>query len=226
MPTPKPVQLNWTQQYRIVSSEFPPINFFEQLVDPDLMDELYYIESLTNERLRHEAGDIAMVPVEDRISGPGSSPVMAAFTHISINRPSRFSYGNYGVYYAAKSLTTAIEETKFHRAIFLAYTNEEPGEIDMRVYTGKVIKPMHDIRMKGYESLHNPDDWTAGQAFGQQMHESRSWGLVYNSVRDQGGQCIAVFRPPGISVPVQGAHLSYVWNGSAITDVFEKSRLE
>ncbi|HED16453.1 MAG TPA: RES domain-containing protein [Gammaproteobacteria bacterium] len=190
------------------------------------MDELYYIESLTNERLRHEAGDIAMVPTEDRISGPGSSAIMAAFTHISINRPSRFSNGSYGVYYAAKSLATAIEETKFHRAIFLAYTNEEPGEIDMRVYIGEVLKPMHDIRIKGYESLHNPDDWTPGQAFGQKMHESSSWGLVYNSVRDQGGQCIAVFRAPGISIPVQGAHLSYVWNGSTITDVFEKNRLE
>lgn len=226
MHTPKSVQIDWEHQYRIVSSEFPPINFFEQLVDPKLMDELYYIESLTNERLRHESGDIALVPADDRISGPGSSPIMAAFTHISVNRPSRFSDGSYGVYYAAKSLSTAIEETKYHRAIFLSYTNEEPGEIDMRVYMGEVVKPMHDIRVKGYEYLHDPDDWTPGQAFGLMMHEARSWGLVYNSVRDPGGQCIAALRPPSITTPVQGAHLSYVWDGSTITHVFEKSRLE
>ena len=49
----------WEHQYRIVASEYPPINFFEALVDPDLMDELFFVEGLTNDRLRDEVGDIA-----------------------------------------------------------------------------------------------------------------------------------------------------------------------
>ena len=32
-------ELDWEHQYRIVSSEFPPINFFETLVEPDLISE-------------------------------------------------------------------------------------------------------------------------------------------------------------------------------------------
>ena len=120
-------ELDWEHQYRIVSSEFPPINFFETLVEPGLMEELFYLEGLTNDRLRDAVGAIALVDPEDRVSGPGSSPVMAAFTHIGVE--SRFSDGSFGVYYAAKSLRTAIEETKFHRARFLAYTREDAGEI-------------------------------------------------------------------------------------------------
>ncbi len=223
-PAPPLCDLGWEHQYRIVSSEFPPINFFETLVEPELMEELFYIEGLTNDRLRDEAGDIALVDPEDRISGPGSSPVMAAFTHIGVE--SRFSDGSFGVYYAAKRLKTAIEETKFHRARFLAYTREDPGEIDMRVYVGEVAKPLHDVRGAEYGHLHDPDDWRPSQAFGLEMRAARSWGMVYRSVRDTGGECIAALRPPAVTTPRQGPHLSYVWDGTRIVRVYEKTLIQ
>ena len=133
-------ELDWEQQYRIVPSEFPPINFFETLVEPELMDELFYIEGLTNDRLRDAAGNIALVDPEDPVCGPGSSPVMAAFTHIGAE--SRFSDGSFGVYDAAKSLETAIAVTKLHRTRFLADTQEVPGGIEMRVYAGEIKKTL------------------------------------------------------------------------------------
>ena len=222
---PPVVELGWEYQYRIIPSEYPPINFFEKLVAPELMEELFYIESLTNDRLRDEAGDIALVSSEDRICGPGSSPVMAAFTHTSVNCPSRFSDGSFGVYYAAQTLEAAITETKFHRARFLAYTNEAAGEIDMRVYIGEIIKPLHDIRSSAYEHLHFSQDWTPSQRFGKSVKTINSWGLVYHSVRHPGGQCIAALRPPTVSIPRQGAHLSYVWDGETICKVYEKRLL-
>ncbi|MCB1868496.1 MAG: RES family NAD+ phosphorylase [Gammaproteobacteria bacterium] len=211
----------WDHQYRIVSSEFPPIDFYESLVDADLMEELFYIEGLTNDRLREEVGEIALVAPEDRVSGPCSSPVMAAFTHIGVE--SRFSDGSFGVYYAGESLGTSIAETKFHRERFLAYTNEEPGEIDMRSYIGEIVKPMHDIR-GGFDELHNPDvgSYPIAQKFGRKKKSENSWGIVYRSVRNPGGECIAVLRPPAITIPRQGPHLSYVWDGSRIVRIYEK----
>ena len=226
MEEPPVREFDWDHQYRVVSSEFPPINFFENLVDPELMGELYYVESLTNDRLRDEAGDIAQVAPEDRVTGTGSSPVMAAFTHISTDCPSRFSDGSYGVYYAARTLTTAIEEAKFHRARFLSFTNEDPGEIDMRVYIGEVVKPLHDIQGDESAHLHDPDDWTPSQLFGRFLKGINSWGIVYNSVRDPGGECIAVLRPPGITLPRQGPHLSYAWDGKNIISVYEKTLIK
>jgi len=223
MEEPAEVLLDWPNQYRIIPSEFPPINFFEGLVDTDLMDELYEIEAMTNERLRDEVGDITLVSQQDRLSGPGTSPVMAAFTHTSTACPSRFSDGSYGIYYAAKTLETAIEETKHHRARFLSYTQEDAGEIEMRVYIGKIVKPFHDIRGTAYNTLHDPNDWQPSQTFGQALKTKQAWGIVYRSVRAEGGECIAALRPPAITIPKQGPHLSYVWNGHSITHVYEKT---
>lgn len=220
LPQPGTLELDWAHQYRIVPSIFPPVDFFEGLVDPDLMEEAYAVECLTNDRLRDQAGDITLVVPEDRVSGSGSTPIMAAFTHIG--QESRFSDGSYGIYYAARDMKTAIAETAYHRARFLRATNEEPGDIDMRVYVGQVTKPMHDIRSGDYDDLHRANDWKPGQAFGAQMKAINSWGLVYRSVRDKGGECIAVLRPPAVTLPLQGAHLAYVWNGKDIVDVIEK----
>jgi len=214
------VKLDRERQYRIIPSEYPPVNFFERLVEPFLMEALFHIESLTNDRLRQEAGDISLVPAEDRVSGPGSTPVMAAFTHIGTS--SRFSDGSYGVYYAARDMDTAFAESIHSRTRFLLYTREEAGEINMRVYIGEVAEPMHDVRGKGYEELHVPDDWAASQAFGKEMRDAGSWGIVYRSVRNPGGECIAALRPPAVTIPRQGSHFSYVWDSSRITRVYQK----
>ena len=221
--TPPLLHLDWPNQYRIVSSKYPPINFFEKLVPKDQMDEIFYLESLTNDRLREEVGDLSLVKPHDRVSGEGASVVMAAFTHIG--KRSRFSNGSYGVYYAAKTLHSAVFETVFHRQQFLSYTKEEAGEIDMRVYIGKILKNLHDVREPSYRSLHDPNDYSPSQLFGGQLREQEAFGLVYNSVRDLGGECIAVFRPPAISIPKQSQHIVYVWNGTKITSVYEKSKV-
>lgn len=219
-------EVDWQHQYRIIAAEFSPINFFEQLVDPELMEALYYVESLTNDRLRDAVGDISLVAPEDRIFGPGSPIVMAAFTHVSPAKPNRFSDGTFGVYYAAKTLQTAIAETKFHRARFLAYTQEEPGQIDMRVYIGEVDKPLNDIRGSEYRHLHNPDDWSPSQAFGYTTRKTNAWGIVYCSVRDSSGHCIAALRPPAVTIPRPGPHLTYLWDGKTIASVYEKKRID
>lgn len=215
---PNLANLNEDQkQFRIIPSVYPPINFFEDLVDPAEMETLWEIESFTNERLRQEVGDIFLVPTEDRVSGPGSSVVMAAFTHLS--KPTRFSDGNYGIYYAGLSQETTIRETVYHRENFLRATDEEPSEITMRLYEGYVKKPLHDIREEKFIGLCNPNSYLESQAFGKELRARKSWGLIYNSVRHQGGVCIAAFRPPTISMPKQIAHLKYIWNGHKITEV-------
>src|SRR5215831_16605751 len=161
---PRTVRLRWPKIYRIIPSKFPPINFFERIVAPEQMEAAWYLESLTNDRLRDETGDISLVPKDERLSGPGASVVMASFTHIGI--PSRFSDGSYGVYYAARSLETAVRETAFHRTRFLAATYEAPGEVGMRVYVGRIKAPLRDVRGPRFKFLHDPDDYTSSQAFG------------------------------------------------------------
>ena len=216
---PPLVDLTGRQQYRIIPSVYPLINFFEDLVDPSEMEILWEIESLTNERLRQEAGDIFLVTKEDRISGPGSSVIMAAFTHI--HKPSRFTDGTFGIYYSSLAIETAIKETIYNREIFLRSTNELACEISMRLYKGQVMKPLHDIRASRYDNYHNPTNYSESQLFGKNLKEQNSWGLIYNSVRHSSGSCIAALKPRCISIPKPTSHFRYVWNGKNITEVLD-----
>lgn len=205
--------------FRIIPSVLPPINFFEDLVDAAEMETLWEIENLTNERIRQDIGDIFLVSSEDRVSGPGSSVIMAAFTHVY--QPSRFTDGSYGVYYAGLSLITAIHETVFHRERFLSATEEDACEITMRSYESTIAKPLHDIRTDNFIDYHHPHDYTHSQAFARKLREAKSWGLVYKSVRHAGGECIAAFRPPALTIPKQTSHFKYIWNGEKITSVYD-----
>ncbi|MCW5589840.1 MAG: RES family NAD+ phosphorylase [Legionellales bacterium] len=221
MKNPSLIDLSGTKHFRIIPSLYPPINFFEKLVDASEMELLWEIEGLTNERLLEETGDIFLVKKEDRICGKGSSVVMAAFTHI--HKKSRFTDGKYGIYYAGLNRETALRETIYHREKFLQATAEKACEITMRCYKGKITKPLHDIRAKKYQSLHDPHSYTVSQEFASKMRAQNSWGLIYNSVRHPQSNCIALFRPPATTIPIQTDHLSYVWDGTKITSVYQKT---
>ncbi|HEY0939149.1 MAG TPA: RES family NAD+ phosphorylase [Steroidobacter sp.] len=220
---PRAVTLRWQKSYRIVASRHPPVNVFENILPARQMELGWFIESLTNDRLRDESGEAPVMPDEDRVRGPGASVVMAAFTHIGF--PSRFSDGSYGVYYAAHSLETAVRETAYHRGKFLAATSEPACEIDMRAYVGRPVQPLMDIRGPRFNHLHEPDDYGTSQAYAKPLREAGHWGLVYRSVRHEGGECIAAFKPQAVSIPVAAAALAYVWDGERISKVYEKSEV-
>jgi len=210
----------WNKAYRVISSAFPPISLFEDVLDPADLDIAYEIEAMTNDRLADEAGVLARVASEDRICGPGSSPIMAAFTHTGA--ASRFTDGSFGIYYCANSLEAAVAETRHHREKFLAATSQPSLELTMRTYINQIVCPLHDVRA-GFDHLHDPDatSYPTAQAFAKTVRETRSWGLLYNSVRAPGHECAAVFRPPALTLPRQGPHLRYVWNGRTITHVLQ-----
>ncbi|WP_432200728.1 RES family NAD+ phosphorylase [Erythrobacter sp. W53] len=219
-------QTDWAPAYRIIPSRFPPIDLFEKVTDPADLEAVFQIEAMTNQRLRDEVGDISLVPPEDRVSGPGSSAVMAAFTHIAPDG-ARFSTSMFGAFYCALELDTAIAETRFHRAAFLAATDEPAQTVDMRVYAADLSAELHDVRgaTESNPELYDPDSYAASQKFAQQLRAEGSDGVLYNSVRHDGGECAAVFRPRLLTRCRQTLHLGYVWNGSEISDVFEKRAL-
>ncbi|WP_432695232.1 RES family NAD+ phosphorylase [Marinobacterium sp. YM272] len=204
---------DWERAHRLVPSHFPPINLFETVADPEDLEIIFEIESLTNDRLRDETGDLRLVPASERISGPGSTPVMAAFTHIG--QASRFTDGRYGVYYAGNSLEVAIAETRYHRERFLSATQEPDTEVTLREYISLIQLPLEDVRSGEYAHLHHPSDYAPSQRFALERRQSGAAGLLYNSVRYEQGQCVALFTPKATSIPAQGGHYRYVWSGAA-----------
>lgn len=218
---------HWAPCYRILPSRFPPIGLFEKVALPEDLDAVFQIEAMTNDRLRDEVGALALVPPEDRVSGPGTTPIMAAFTHLN-PEGSRFTDGSFGVFYAGLTLDTAIAETKHHRAKFLASTDEPGQEIDMRVYAVDLHAELHDIRglANSNADLYDPDNYACAQGLAAELRDTGADGIRYLSVRHPGGECAAAFRPRLLSNCRQERHLCYVWDGTTIKTVYEKKSLE
>lgn len=210
-------RIRWSHAYRIVPSRFPPVGVFDRIAEPGDLEALYAIEAMTNPRLRNEMGDLHLVPPERRVSGPGTTPVMAAFTHLN-PEGSRFSDGSWGVFYAAHSVATAVEETVYHRELFLAATAEPACDIEMRCYSTSIQAKLHDLR-GGWKAEHDADDYAAGVALARKLRNAGSDGLVYDSVRHAGGECVAVFYPDRVAPCVQAQHLMYRWDGKRIAQV-------
>lgn len=212
--------------WRIIPSRFPPIDVFEQVADAEDFALLHELEMRTNPRLRDEIGDIVLVPPEDRVYGPGAGYIMAAFTHLN-PEDSRFSNGSYGVFYAGKTVDTAIHETRFHRTQFLLHTQQPAQELDMRVLCAKLSAEMHTIAgmKESMPEIYAVDSYTHSQEMAKQLRDQGSNGIVYDSVRHEGGTCYAVLRPKALSECTQAQHLCYVWNGQAIEHVYEKKMI-
>jgi len=226
MPTDLPPvkRIRWSHAWRIVPSRFPPVGVFDRVADPADLEAVFAIEALTNPRLREEAGALQQVPRERRISGPGSTPVMAAFTHLN-PEGSRFSDGSWGVFYAAHSLATAVEETIHHRQRFLSATAEPPCQIPMRCYTTRVDARLHDLR-GGWAAAHDPASYAASVTLARTLRGAGSNGVVYDSVRHAGGECLAAFYPDVVAPCVQARHLIYRWDGQRVAQVLEVSELK
>jgi len=216
-------RVQWTQACRIVPTRHPSVYLYDRVADADDFEALYALEALTNDRVRDETGIVQLVAPEDRVFGPGSGPIMAAFTHVNPTG-SRFSEGVYGMFYAARERATAVAETAHHHARFLAATKEGPMHLPMRLYHVAIDARLHDLRDAAAVSpaVFDPDDYTSARALGAALHARGSSGVVYRSVRRSTGFCVGLFKPRGAKSCLQVAVLLYAWNGERFTDIFEK----
>lgn len=213
----------WRPSFRIIPTRFPPISVFERIAPPEDWDALIELESLTNDRLRSEIGEISLVPPSERIYGPGAGYIMAAFTHIS-PVGGRFTDTTFGGYYAAREIETAVAETVYHRERFLRATNEPPLHLDMKVLEAKLRGRLHDLRglADSLPGAYDPDDYGASQALARRLRRDGSAGIIYESVRREGGECAVGYRPRLFARCRATKFLTYVWNGEEIVDVYEK----
>ena len=211
-------RIRWRRAYRLIRTIYPPVDLFEDLADPADWELLAAAEAKTNPRIRDDIGAIHLVPSARRVSGPGASWVMALFCHVSRERPTRFSDGSYGVYYAGNRFEVALAETVYHFERFMAATEEEPATADYRELIGGIDAELHDLR--GAEALRDaldPDDYTAGQVLAAELRERHAGnGIVYPSVRWPRGEVAAAFWPDVVGVPVAGRLLCYRWDGRRV----------
>ena len=215
-------EVKWSRAVRIIRSLYPPVDLFEDIADPADWPLIISGEQKTNPRLMETIGNLDLVPPSRRVAGPGATYLMAPFTHISVDRPSRFSDGSFGVLYVGNSFEVALFETIFHHGRFMSRTQEPAGwTSQFREIVLSVDARLHDIRGGDPSFLPalDPNNYTASQAFGTGLRAHASDGVVYPSQRYSSGESVGLFYPDGVKNPVQGRHLDYHWNGARV-DLF------
>ena len=212
-------RVEWKGAVRIIRSAFPPIDLFEDIADPADWPLLISAEQKTNPRIMASLGNLDLVPVERRVGGNGASFLMAPFTHVSTDRPSRFTDGTVGVLYAGNAFETALFETIHHHERFMARTAEDAGwTSQFREIVLSVHADLHDLRGPEHydHPALDPNSHKASQELAKSLKGAGSDGVVYPSIRHPGGECVGLFHPDCASAPVQGRHLDYHWDGEHV----------
>src|SRR4051794_20740815 len=144
---PPTARVEWQGAIRIMGSRHPPIDLFEDIADPEDWPLLIAMEMRTNPKILDQIGNLDRVPRSHRVSGSGSTYLMAPFTHASTDRPGRFSDGSFGVLYAGDRFEVALFETVFHHQRFMARTAEAPGwTSQFREIVMDIGADLHDLR--------------------------------------------------------------------------------
>jgi hypothetical protein len=202
---------------RIVAADLTAAAFFEGLLPGADVDALLSVLALTSPALLVQIGDPARVPESQRSYGAGSGWVMPSFTRRA--RPSRFSDGRFGVWYAASDAATATAETLYHQAIRLRETVEPAQTVAMQLLTADVAGFAAVLSGLGPPLgplVHHPTSYLASQLVGSHLRDRGSDAIVYRSVRHEGGTCIGVLRPRVVRRCRRTGMASYRWDGSAL----------
>ncbi len=217
--------VHWSGAVRVIAGQYPPMVGFEQVAAAVDFDALIALERETQPHVAPSpsSADVRRHGFPGRATGAGAGFVMAAFTRISPDGTRFAPPTSYGVYYAARTEATAIEETIYHTELIAAAT-AQPDQLFMRrVLVANVTATLADLRGQEatFPDVYDRLDYTAGQSVGRTCYQRADDGIVYDSVRDTGGECAAVFNPSCIASCRHSKFLAYHWNGERIVTVYD-----
>ncbi|WP_373994493.1 RES family NAD+ phosphorylase [Massilia sp. NR 4-1] len=182
--------------------------------DAELQD-LFDLDNATNARLLAEHGGapgIGVGELVDRV--PNFRIINAAFTYA---RPegSRFNDGERGAWYCAFEVETALSEVIFHKTVEYAEIERFDDSVRYQTMLADFTAEFHDIRgEKAYAACLSPDSYIDSQHLAAQLLHAGSMGIIYPSVRREGGINLACFRPALVGNVRKGISYRLTWEGS------------
>lgn len=146
----------------------------------------------------------------------GQSHINAAFTY---TRPTgnRFNSGDRGAWYCSYNVLTSAEEVGFHRTRELGFIGVFEDEARYVELLADFIGDFPDLSGDADHASLNPDPdigYPEGQALASSLRREGHRGLLYPSVRHEGGTCFVAFDPGIIQNVRQGATWQLTWNGT------------
>ena len=182
------------------------------------LDQLAEIEGATSGRLIAEQRGLGALGPDVLVHGvPHARFINASFANAKPREPMRFSPANRGAWYAALAIETAIAEVGHHLTRALA----DAGDFNAVVEYGEMLASMSGVFVDLREYPEHPaldpepaTGYAAGNAVAAQARAEGHNGVIYPSVRQAGGTCIAALWPNVVQSVIQGTMVRLTWTGT------------
>ena len=130
------------------------------------------------------------------------------------------SIGSRSIASATRRRTGSIDAVR-RGSRFLRRTREGPIRLELRLYLSNLDAKLVDVRK--HAEYQRPDDYAPGQRLGRELRMAGKDGVLYRSVRHEGGLCAAVFRPRVLGACRQASHYAFHFDGANVVAIDELS---
>ena len=145
---------------------------------------------------------------------PNFRIINAAYTY---PRPegSRFNDGERGAWYCAFEPETSLAEITFHKTVEYQEIDRFDDSVTYQALLADFTSTFHDIRgIETYADCLDPSSYMESQKVAAELLDAGSMGIIYPSVRLEGGTCLACFRPALVGNVRKGQAYRLTWAGS------------
>lgn len=197
-------QLRLSDTHRLIPSKFSESGTVLSRLTEDeaALSNLMELDSATNDRLLGEEGLLPGIGIHELVYGVGYAHIVnAAFAHAAPDG-GRFNDNRRGAWYASTERETSIAEVAFHKLQQLEEVDWQDEEVSTYDdYLADFTTVMHDLRgakaayRKYLRAEPLPECYAEPQHLAAELLAAQSNGVIYPSVRNKGGTCLACFRP-------------------------------
>jgi RES domain-containing protein len=187
------------------------------------LEKLEELEGVTSGRLAAQQKGLPGIPPDMLATGYGYTFINASFSY---RRPggNRFNPGDWGAWYCAFRAETALREVAFHLTRALTDCG---GDYDNTTRYMELLASFadnfHDLRtVAPRPDCLDPDmarGYPAGQALAARVRADGGNGIVYPSVRHDGGTCLVAFWPKLIRDFQKGETWILKWAGDPVPSI-------
>jgi hypothetical protein len=202
-------QRDW---HRAIVSLRVSVDLFRELVDDPADQSDLIAHEMATKPCQGEAPLITRPFEESEIYDPIAEAIGWPFEHPC---RSRFSAGDFGVWYGSDSLLTSVHETVYHfRLDTLASSAVAHGSVvvqERRVHLVACTAALIDLRphLAREPRLIDPHDYSTCQALGARIYHAALPGVLSQAARYAGGHIVGVFRRDTLTDPRMLCYLTY-----------------
>lgn len=228
MTLPPETSVRLRDTHRLIASKYSePEESVLARVAPDqaTLDGLFDLDHATNDRLLAENQRLPGIGIEELVFGVKNFRIVnAAFCHAHPNG-SRFNGPDRGAWYAGFDRATAVAEIVFHRSVQYTEIGWFTDSVTYDDYLADFSGPFPDIRAApGFADCLAPGSYRASQLLAQHLLEAEKSGIIYPSVRKEGGTCLACFRPSMVQHVRKHLRIRFTWSGTTTPRVAIEAR--